>query len=93
MATIRPDQLADTLRAVDPDAQLDRLEGGYTADGREVVRAHWRGLRASWMELYAAPDLEGWDWDLDDAHGAFEDLVLTGMPLLAVRVISIDWLA
>ena len=93
MAALRPDQLADTLRAVDPDARLDRLEGGHMADGREVVWAHWRGLRASWMELYAAPDLTGWDWDEPDAHAAFEELVLTGMPLLEVWVTSIDWLA
>ena len=92
MAALRPDQLVDTLRAIDPDAQLDRLEDGHMA-GREVVKAYWRGLRASWVELYAAPDLMGWDWDEPDAHAAFEDLVLGGMPLLDVWVTDIDWLA
>ena len=93
MVTLRPDQLSDTLRAIDPDAQLDRLESGYTVDGHEVVEAHWHGVRASWMELYAAPDLKGWSWDEPDAHAAFKDLVLNGMPLLDVRVTDIDWLA
>lgn len=94
MGTLRPDQLADTLRTIDPDAQLDRLESGYMmTDGHEVVKAHWRGVRASWVELYAAPDLMGWDWDEPDAHAAFEDLVLGGMPLLDVRVADIDWMA
>ena len=90
---IRPGQLADALRVIDPDAQLDRLEGGHMADGGGVVRAHWRGPRASWMEGYAAPDLTGWDWDEPDAQAVFEDMVLDGMPLLGVRVASIDWLA
>lgn len=93
MAAVRPGQLVDTLRAIDPDAQLDRLEDGYLADGCEVVKAHWRGFRASWVELYASPDLRGWDWDEPDAHAAFEDLVLTGMPLLDVWVTDIDWMA
>lgn len=93
MATIRPGRLVETLMVIDPDAGLVRLESGHTGDGREVVRAHWGGPCAYWIEVYAAPDLEGWDWELDDAHAAFEDLVLQGMPLLAVRVISIDWLA
>lgn len=93
MAAVRPGQLADALRALDPDAQLDRLESGHMADGREVIEAHWHGPCACWTELYAAPDLTGWSWDEPDAHSAFEDLVLTGMPLLEVWVISIDWLA
>ena len=93
MAAVRPGQLADVLRAIDPDAGLDRLEGGYMADGGGVVRAYWHGPCASWVEAYAAPDLEGWDWGDPGAHAAFEDLVLTGMPLLAVRVEAIDWMA
>ena len=93
MAAVRPGQLADVLRTIDPDAQLDRLESGHMADGREVVWAHWSGPCSSWIELYATPDLTGWDWDEPDAHAAFEDLVLTGMPLLDVRVTGIDWLA
>ena len=93
MAALRPGQLSDTLRAIDPDAQLDRLEDGYTRDGCEVVVAHWHGVRASWMELYAVPDLTGWDWEEPDAHAAFKDLVLGGMPLLEVWVTGIDWLA
>ena len=93
MAAVGPGQLADALRAINPDARLDRLEGGHMADGGGVVRAYWHGSRASWIELYAAPDLEGWDWGDPGAHAVFEDLVLTGMPLLAVRVTSIDWMA
>ena len=93
MAAVRPGQLVDVLMVIDPDAQLDRLEGGHMDDGREVMRAYWAGPCASWIELYAAPDLTGWDWDEPDAHVAFEDLVLSGMPLLDVRVAVIDWLA
>lgn len=93
MAAVRPGQLADTLRAIEPDAQLDRLEGGHMADGCEVIEAHWHGPRASWIELYAVPDLTGWSWDELDAHAAFEELVLTGMPLLDVWVTNVDWLA
>ena len=93
MAAVRPGQLADVLRVIDRDAQLDRLEDSHMTDGREVVEAHWHGPCASWIELYAAPDLTGWDWNEPDAHAAFEDLVLSGMPLLDVRVAVVDWLA
>ena len=91
MAAVRPGQLADVLRVIDRDAQLDRLEDSHMTDGREVVEAHWHGPRASWIELYAFPDLTGWDWNEPDAYAAFEDLVLSGMPLLDVWVTSIDW--
>ena len=90
---IRPGQLVDALMAIDRDAELDRLEGGCLGDGREVVEAYWHGPCASWVEYYDAPDLEGWDWDEPGAHAIFEEWVLTGMPLLQVRVVSIDWLA
>ena len=93
MAAVRPGQLADVLRVVDRDAQLDRLEGGHMADGCDVIEAYWHGPCASWIEFYAAPDLTGWCWNEPDAHAAFEDLVLTGMPLLGLRVSSIDWMA
>ena len=93
MAAVRPGQLVDVLMVIDRYAQVDRLEGGHMTDGREVVEAHWHGPCASWIEFYAAPDLTGWDWDEPDAHAAFEDLVLSGMPLLDVRVAVIDWLA